>query len=171
MISGIQIANRSRHVVADQPSLPMTANLLRHRTRNPLGVAQTTIIIGLLLSPAFFKIYYDCVARSETISEYQTGRSLILSKVEAAAGNHDVVTLLHYHRKYAGCVTDTHFIGVLNQALAKATAHEAELELTVSKHLDLMRHREEIAARNDPHQASPREIDKVSQPRLSLLPR
>ena len=127
--------------------------------------------MGLLLSPAFFKIYFDYAARSETISEYQTGRSLILSKVEAAVESHDVVTLLHLHRKYAGCVPDTHFIGILKQALAKATAHETELELTVSKHLDLMRHREEIAARNDPHQASPREIDIVSQPRLSLLPR
>lgn len=149
----------------------MTATLLRHRTRNPLGVAQTTIIIGLLLSPAFFKTYYDCAARAETISEYQTGRTFILSKVDAAVENHDVATLLYLHRKYAGCVTDTHFMGILKEALAKASAHETELELTVSKHLDLMRHREEIAARNDPHQASPREIDKVSQPRLSLLPR
>lgn len=149
----------------------MTATLLRHRTRNPSGVAQTTIIIGLLLSPAFFKIYYDCAARAETISEYQTGRSFILSKVDAAVENHDVATLLHLHRKYAGCVTDTHFIGTLKEALAKASAHETELELTVSKHLDLTRHREEIAARNPLPKAMPSAIDSDSQTRLSLLPR
>lgn len=149
----------------------MTATLLRRRTRNPLGVTQTTIIIGLLLSPAFFKIYSDCAARAETISEYRTGRSFILSKVDAAVENHDVATLLHLHRKYAGCVTDTHFMGTLKDALAKATAHEAEFELTVSKHLDLTRHREEIAARNSLPQALTGAINKDSRTRLSLLPR
>ena len=148
----------------------MTATVLRHRTRNPLGVAQTTIIIGLLLSPAFFKIYDDCAARAETISEYQTARSFILSKVDAAVENHDVATLLHLHRKYAGCVTDTNFMRTLTDALAKASAHENELKLTLSKHLDLTRHREEIAARNPLPQAVPSAVDKDSQTRLSFLP-
>ena len=62
-------------------------------------------------------------------------------------------------------------MGTLKDALAKASAHENELELTVSKHLDLARHREEIAARNSLPQALPSAIDKDSQTRLSLLPR
>ena len=148
----------------------MTATVLRNRTRNPLGVAQAAIIIGLLLSPAFFKIYDDCAARAETIREYQTARSFILSKVDAAVENHDVATLLHLHRKYAGCVTDTNFMRTLTDALARASAHETELELTVSKHLDLTRHREENAARNPLPQALHRAIDQDSQTRLSFLP-
>ena len=110
----------------------MTANLLRHRTRNPLGVAQTTIIIGLLLSPIFFKVFGNYAARAATINEYQTGRSFILSKVDAAVEKNDVSTLLHLHRKYAGCVTDTNFMGELKEALAKATARRTLAEVLVT---------------------------------------
>ncbi len=148
----------------------MTATLLRHKTRNPLGVAQATIIIGLLLSPAFFKIYDDHAARAATINEYQTGRSFILSKIDAAVETNDVSTLLHLHRKYAGCVTDTNFMGVLKEALAKATARETEVELTVSKHLDLTRHREEIGSRNELVEPIKSGAEKDSQSRLSRLP-
>ena len=148
----------------------MTATLLRHRPRNPLGVAQTTIIIGLLLSPVFFKVFGNYAARAATINEYQTGRSFILSKVDAAVEKNDVSTLLHLHRKYAGCVTDTNFMGELKEALAKATARETEVELTISKHLDLTRHREESDSRNGIVQHIKNEAEGDSQSRLSRLP-
>lgn len=148
----------------------MTATIQHYRPRNPLGFFQGAILITLLLSPALLKIHWDRNTKAVASSEYRTGRSFILSKIDSAVESHDVGTLLRLHGKYAGSVTDTKFEGVLQQALATASAREAQLELAVSKNLDLARHREDLGSRADAVKASSVDDKNVGQ-KLSQLPR
>lgn len=149
----------------------MTATLTHYRPRNPLGAIQATIAIGVCLSVAFVKIHSDQSAKAEVVREYETGRSYIFSKIASAAENHDFRTLNQLQGKYAGSVADSNFTNVMSDALAKASARESQLELQVSKHLDLTRNREEAANRSDPAKSTGQANPQGGQQRLSMLPR
>lgn len=140
----------------------------RHRPRNPLGFSQGAILITLILLPAVLKVHSDRSNKSASLSDYQTGSAFIRTKIDSSAGNQDVATLLRLHGKYAGGVTDSKFEGALQGALGKASDREAQLELAVSKNLDVTRHREELGARA---RLVPTSAGGDAGPTLSKLPR
>ena len=139
------------------------------KLRIPLGLTQAILIAGLVLSPALIKLQIDHHSRAQTMSEFQATRQSLFSQIEDAAADHDLDTLIAIERKYAGCVSDTRFTATLQNALARATAHKKELELTVSRHLDLARHQEETR-RNSNQTRTQVSAGNQGTQQLSILP-
>lgn len=147
----------------------MTATLPRYKQRNPPGAIQAILAIALIFSPALIKAQLDHRARSAVASEYESERPLILFSIESASRRHDLDALLRINGKYADCVVDREFKSLLRGALAKVTAREAQMEIAIAKHLDVSRHREEVALPLIPG-SNLLQKEEVTQ-QLSVLPR
>lgn len=148
----------------------MTGTFPHHKPRKPMCVVQASIFILLLLSPVFLKFHFERMAKIEIASEYETSRPVILSRINHALENCDLETLLHIHGKYADRVSDGNFKAVINDAVAKASARQAVVELAISKHLDVTRNEE--AVRQYPRQPQlAQENNKAAEQRLSVLPK
>ena len=149
----------------------MTATLPPYKPQRPLGILPASIAISLLFTPALLKIGMDLREHFSLAGEFESRRTLILSRIDSAVDNQDLKTLNRINSKYGGCVTDGTFQSAIREALAKVTAREAEMELAVSRHLDLVRHQEESSPTFDPEKPQlPADKQPVDQP-LSRLPR
>ena len=115
----------------------------RHSAPNLLGFS---IAVALALSPFLLKLQVDLHHRRAVASEFQSSRESILSRIEFASACDDLDTLSQIRDRYATIVPDREFRTSLNRAIARAASREAELKLTVSRHLDLDRHREETSS-------------------------
>lgn len=147
----------------------MTATFPRYKQRNPPGAIQAVFAVALIFSPALIKPLLDQRARIAVASEYESERPLILSSIQSATRRHDLDTLLRIHGKYADCVVDREFKSLLQDALARVSAREAEMEIAVAKHLDVSRHREEVMI---PLTPAPKTVGKEEEKQqLSVLPR
>ncbi|MEO5914134.1 MAG: hypothetical protein ABIS50_07875 [Luteolibacter sp.] len=149
----------------------MIATLPPYKPHRALGLLPASVAIALVLSPVVIKLGMDQRERVARAGEYQSKRSLILSRIETAANRHDLETLTRLNEKYANCVSDGTFRSAIREAMAKVGAREAELELAVSRHLDLIRNQEELPLHsNPPKQQNSAEKPVEDQP-LSKLPR
>jgi hypothetical protein len=124
----------------------MIATLPSHHHREVPDALCISIAIALLLLPFLFKLHLDLHRHRSVASEFQSSRAAILSRIEAASASHDLDTLSQIRDRYAAAVPDRHFQSSLGQAIARAASHHAELELAISRHLDLARLQEETAA-------------------------
>jgi hypothetical protein len=147
----------------------MTATFPRYKQRNPPGAIQVMLAIALIFSPALIKTQLDHSARIAVASEYESERPLILSSIQSATRRHDLDALLRIHGRYSNCVADREFKSLLQDALARVSAREAEMEIAIAKHLDVSRHREEV---NIPLTQVSKPVSKEEEKQqLSVLPR
>ena len=130
-----------------------------------------SIAIVLLFSSALFKIGFEQRQKETIAGEFELKRSRILSRIENAVDKQDLETLNRINNKYSGCVSDGTFQSAIREALAKVTAREAQLELVVSRHLDLLRHQEESHLNLEPQKSQDSAGIKVQDQPLSKLPR
>ena len=130
-----------------------------------------SIAIVLLFSSALFKIGFEHRQKETIAGEFEMKRSRILSRIENAVDKQDLETLNRINNKYSGCVSDGTFQSAIREALAKVTAREAQLELVVSRHLDLLRHQEESHLNLEPQKSQDSAGIKVQDQPLSKLPR
>jgi hypothetical protein len=130
-----------------------------------------SVAITLILSPALLKIGLEQRKRQTLEGEFESKRSQIFSRIDLAVDRQDLETLTRINRKYAGSVSDNNFQTAIREAMAKVTAHEAQLELIVSRHLDLLRHQEETPPVYDPKKPQLSAEKKVEEQPLSKLPR
>lgn len=142
-----------------------------YKPQRPLGIVPTSIAIALILSPALVKLGMDQRKRVAIENDYESRRSLILSRIDTAMERDDLDTLNRINNKYAASVSDGTFRSAIREALAKVTAREAELELAIARHLDLIRNQEQSPLRPDPLKPQvPAGNQNQDQP-LSRLPR
>lgn len=130
-----------------------------------------SIAITLLLTPALLKMGIEQRKQQTIAVEFESRRSLIFSRIDNAVDRQDLETLTRINRKYAGKVSDSTFQAAIREAMAKVTAHEAQLELVVSRHLDLLRHQEETPPIYDSKKPQISAEKKVEEQPLSKLPR
>ena len=147
----------------------MIATLPHYKSSKPLGAIQGMFAIAVILTPALIKIHFEQRTRAAQAVEYQSNRPFILSRIETAAKDHDLDTLVQLNHQYAGRVADSTLTSTLHTALAKVIARETEIELTVSKHLDMARHREEVKFPHDSLPSKPSQQGVETQS-LSVLP-
>ncbi len=147
----------------------MLSPLPTYKPGKPTVLIHATVAIAVLMVTISLKNHFNQRATAATASEYQAARSYILGKIETAAETYDIDALRRIHGKYAASVADKDFKDSLNRALAESAAREAKLELTVSKHLDMARVREELGHRHIPAEPVHRADEKSTQ-RLSVLP-
>lgn len=149
----------------------MIASFPPYGHREPMDVFKTSVAIALIFTPVLVKFHLDHRQQQAVTGEYESSKSSILSMIDVAADQQDLKTLTRINDKYGRCVSDGSFQSAIRDAWAKVAAHEAELELDVSRHLDLMRHQEESSLGVDllKPQISP-EAKGGEQP-LSRLPR
>jgi hypothetical protein len=148
----------------------MIAKLPPYKRRTPWELARIGLIIGLILTPALAKIALQQKTKVDTLLEYQSTRAEVLARIDAAVTNRDLETLSAIHDRYSDSVQDAEFRKLLDAGLARLTAREARLELAVSKHLDLSRHREEASIFPDPTRPQLPPTSGTQQT-LSVLPR
>ena len=148
----------------------MIATFPHYGYREPMDVLRTSIAIALLLSPALVKLHLDQRQRQAVTGEFESSRASIFSMIDTAVERQDVGTLTRIDDKYADYVSDGSFQTAIREAWAKVAAREAELELAVSRHLDLLRDQEESSLGVDPLKPQiPPDKQVVEQP-LSRLP-
>ncbi len=161
--------NRHSECDVESPTAPaMIATLPTHKTRIPMGMTYVVVLAGLVVSPVLIKAHLDYRTRSALADEYRSARPAILSRIETAEANQDLESLLRIHGKYSGYVTDSKFKRVLADAVSKTSARVANLELAVSRNLDLTRNREELGERFN---RLPQEQVRPGDEALSVLPR
>lgn len=132
-------------------------------------MAQALFVFGFILSPALLLIYLEQQARFSAIEEFRSSRQVIMHRIEAAVEHRDLGTLRSIDKKYAAFVRDRGFKESLQQALAKVTATETEMELAASRSLHLERHTREVSIRPDLMKPQIPDGENVQQ-RLSVLP-
>lgn len=149
----------------------MIATLPHDKHRKAMGITRALITVTLFLTPFMLKFGADERRKSKIADEFESRRSLIMSRIDHAVDRQDLAALTRINNKYSDCVSDGTFQSAIHEALAKVTAHEARLELVVSRHLDLLRHQEESKLDSDLSQArAPVGKQPLDQP-LSKLPR
>ncbi len=126
-------------------------------------------MLVFILVPAFFALHLEQRSRYSVINEFRNARGYILSKIDSAVERTDLDTLLHLDKKYASTVPDKDFKNRLHEAVARVTAKETQMELAVSRHLDLERHTQEVSIRPDLRRPQLPERDNAAQ-QLSVLP-
>lgn len=146
----------------------MIATVPTYKPRRSVILVPCSVGLLLLLSPVLITHQLEILRRSSVTGEYQSSRGLILTSIANAVEKQDFETLREINDKYARYVSDGTFRTAIQQALAKVAAQEAALELTVSKHLDLLRNQEE--APNWPLPRTPKDSE-VAEQTLSKLPR
>lgn len=139
-----------------------------YKPRAPIGIVKMSMAIALLLSPFFVKLHLEQRQRNSIAVEYRSSRSTIFSKIDSAVEDQDLDALIRINDKYTRCVSDGTFRAAIRDAIAKVSAREAELELAVSRHLDLLRHQEESTVRFDPLE---RVTERPAEQQLSELPK
>ena len=145
----------------------MNTTLPPYKHRNPMGMTHIAALAGLVFAPIVVKAWDDLGTRRAMAAEYQSARPAVLSQIAAAEANQDLEALLRIHGKYSRSVTDGNFESILDQAIAKTSSRMADLELKVSRILDLARNREERFQRVE----SQREQEQIGDEPLSQLPR
>lgn len=145
----------------------MIATLPTHKTRIPMGMVHVAVLAGLVVSPVLIHAHLHYRTRSAMAEEYRSARPAILSSIETAEANQDLESLLRIHGKYSDTVADSKFERILAEAVTKTSARVANLELTVSRQLDLTRNREELGERFDRH---PQDQVRPDDEPLSVLP-
>ena len=151
--------------------MAMIATHPSYKSRRLPDIIHVSIAIVLLFSSALFKIGFEHRQKEVIAGEFEMKRSRILSRIENAVDRQDLETLNRINNKYSGCVSDGTFQSAIREALAKVTAHEAQLELVVSRHLDLLRHQEESPLSHDPEEGPKSAGEIVQDQPLSKLPR
>ncbi len=121
----------------------MIATLPPHHHRKTPDVLGVSIAIALLLSLFLLKLQLDLHRHRSVAIEFQSSREAILSRIETASANNDLDALSRIRDRYASSVADREFQSSLGHAIAHAASREAELQLAISRHLDLARHLEE----------------------------
>lgn len=150
----------------------MIAKSTPQPSRHPRGVIQVALAVAIAFTPVVIKSHLENTAKATTVREYRSSRGQVLARIDAAVKSRDLTALNQIQSKYASCVQDPEFKSRLNAGLAKLTAREAEIELIVSKHLDVARHKEEVSFRMDPmHPQLAHEDHQDLGQRLSILPR
>jgi hypothetical protein len=149
----------------------MTATHPISKPRRLPNIVHLSIAIVLLLSSALFNIGVEERQKHTIADEFESKRSLILSRIDNAVDRQDLDTLTRINNKYSGCVSDGTFQSAIREALAKVTAREAALELAVSRHLDLLRHQEESLPNYDTMKPQIPAAKQVAEQPLSKLPR
>ncbi|MES2661339.1 MAG: hypothetical protein V4689_22150 [Verrucomicrobiota bacterium] len=149
----------------------MTATHPPYKPQRALGIVPTSIAIALILSPAFIKLGIDQRKRAAIENQFESRRSLIFSRIDSAVARQDLETLTRINDRYAGSVSDGTFRSAIREAMAKVTAREAELELAISRHLDLIRDQEQSPLRPDPLKPQIPSGKQVEEQPLSKLPR
>ncbi|MES2439399.1 MAG: hypothetical protein V4584_10045 [Verrucomicrobiota bacterium] len=142
-----------------------------YKSRQPRSIIQAALVIALIVSPALIKSHFEDRARTATVAEYHSARGEVFSRIGTAIANRDLSTLLGIHAKYADSVRDPEFKSLIESGIATLTAREAEVELAVSKHLDLARHKEEASIRGNPMRDQLAHEETRPMERLSQLPR
>lgn len=149
----------------------MIAKLPPHKARHPKGVIQVALILTLIVSSLAVKARVEHNARVATVSEYAASRDQVWASIDSAVANRDLNTLLRIQSRYGDCVRDSEFKSHLNSGLARLSAREAEVELAISKHLDLARHQEEVGTRQHLLQLQlARQDHEPAGQQLSVLP-
>ncbi|GAA5118917.1 hypothetical protein JIN84_22460 [Luteolibacter yonseiensis] len=140
-------------------------------SRHPRGIIQVALAAAIAITPILIKSHLDDNAQAAIAREYDSSRNEVLSRIDTAVRNHDLATLRGIESRYGGSVNDPEFKSVLNAGMAKVTARETEIELLISKHLDLVRHKEEVSFRPNPRQPQiAREDHQGAVQQLSILP-
>lgn len=148
----------------------MIATFPHYKHREPMDVLRTSVVIALLLSPVLVKLHLDQRQRQSVTGEYESSKASILSKIDSAVKHQDTDTLTRISERYAGYVSDGSFQSAIREAWAKVGAREAELELAVSRHLDLLRDQEESSLGVDPLKPQIPPAKQVVEQPLSRLP-
>jgi len=149
----------------------MIATLPHDKPRKAMRIVHLLIAITLILTFFILKLGVDERRKSKIADEFESRRSLIMSRIDNAVDRQDLATLTRINSKYSNCVSDGTFQSAIREALAKVTAHEAQLELEVSRHLDLLRHQEESQINYDPRKNQVPVDRKLQDQPLSKLPR
>ncbi len=149
----------------------MITSLPPYKSRGSLAIAYASLAVTLLLSPALLKLGVEQRKKLSIADQFESRRALILSRINTAVDRQDLTTLTRINNKYSSSVTDGTFQASIREALAKVTAHEAQLELVVSRHLDLLRHREESPLSYDPKRPQVAADKQPPDQPLSKLPR
>lgn len=149
----------------------MITNESTNQTRHPRGIIQIALAVTLALTPVAIKSHLDENSRAAIAREYQSSRSQVLASINAAVNSRDLTALNRIQSKYAVAVQDPEFKSALGAGMAKLSAREAEIELLISKHLDMARHKEEVSFRVNPQQPQlAHEDHQEKSERLSILP-
>ena len=146
----------------------MTLPLRQHR--EPLDALRAGVLVLLALLPFFIKSGFESHVRERIAGEFQASRPQILANIDSAVRRNDLETLIRINSKYSPCVNDSEFRTAIRDGLANVEAREAEIELALTRHLDLTRHSEESSVR--PNLLKPQVAnDKTPGVALSILPR
>lgn len=121
----------------------MIATLPRHHHREAPDLLTGGLAIALLLSPFLLKLHLDLHHNRAVATEFQQSRNSVLSRIRTASARNDLDTLNHIRDRYAALVPDPDFQMSLQHAIARAASRHAEVELAISRQLDLTRHQEE----------------------------
>lgn len=108
--------------------------------------------------------------RAATAGEYHADRSFIMAEIDEAIANHDLSTLERIRKKYFDTIPDQQLKAKIDRGLATLNANQRKAELTVSKLLDITRHREEMGNREFA-EAAKKPVPEQDRQRLSVLPR
>ena len=164
-------AGETHRKMGSENIMAMIATHSSYKSRRLPDIIHVSIAIVLLFSSALFKIGFEQRQKETIAGEFELKRSRILSRIESAVDRQDLETLTRINNRYSSCVSDGTFQSTIREALAKVTAHEAQLELVVSRHLDLLRHQEESQLSIEPEKSQATAGKKVQDQPLSKLPR
>ncbi len=123
----------------------MIVTLPIYRTRGPAHILRLTIVIALFSAAFLIKVHLGMLRNCSVANEYFTSRETILSRIDEATARQDSRALTWLRDRYGSCVSDRALQTSLRRGLAKIAARDAELQLAISRHLDLARSSEKFA--------------------------